>query len=70
MEEWWNGAPEEIADNEYLEARLKAARLRCGLMPPSPERLAEIKRMTVIQILHAGRERVRQRCSGEGLVTP
>lgn len=44
-----------------LLARLEAARLRCGLPPISPERETESRKMSLIEILHAGRERARLR---------
>jgi hypothetical protein len=44
-----------------LQVRLEAARLRCGLLPPTPERLTKLKGMSVVQILNEGRERARNR---------
>jgi hypothetical protein len=41
-----------------IGARLEAARLRCGLPPPSPERLAELRGMSICQILNAARDRL------------
>jgi hypothetical protein len=51
------GTAVESEANRYLRVRLENARLRCGLPPPSPERLAELRGMTVSQILHSGRQR-------------
>ena len=50
-----------------LKARLQAARLRCGSSPPSPERVIELRGMTVCQILYSGRQQaavMRVRVSG------
>jgi hypothetical protein len=52
--------PETAAESEqtrHLRMRLENARLRSSLPPPSPERLAELRGMTVVQILHSGRQR-------------
>ena len=43
-----------------LEARLEGARLRSGLPAPSAERLAQLRGMSIVEILHAARQRVRQ----------
>jgi hypothetical protein len=34
------------------------------LPPPSPERLAELRGMTLVQILHSGRQRALARIAG------
>ena len=47
----------ESREMRDVRARLEAARLRCGLPPISPERLAELKGMTVVDILLLGRQR-------------
>lgn len=51
------GTAVENEQTRYLRMRLENSRLRCGLPPPSPERLAELRGMTVVQILHSGRQR-------------
>jgi hypothetical protein len=51
------GTAVESEATRQLRMRLENARLRCGLLPPSPERLAELRGMTVVQILHSGRQR-------------
>jgi hypothetical protein len=43
-----------------LTERLKAARLRLGLLPPTPERLMAIRGMSIVQILQTGRKRVHE----------
>ncbi len=47
----------ESEATQYLRGRLEAARLRCGLRPISPERLLELRGMTIVAILHLGRYR-------------
>ncbi len=47
----------ESQHTRQLRARLEAGRLRCGLPPISPERLVELRGMSLIEILHSGRER-------------
>jgi hypothetical protein len=50
--------PGTAAENEqtrYLRIRLQNSRLRCGLPPPSPERLAWLSHMTIPQILNSHR---------------
>jgi hypothetical protein len=59
--------PETAAESEqtrWLRMRLENARLRCKLPPPSPERLAELRGMTLVQILHSGRQRALARIAG------
>ena len=51
------GTAAESEQTRYLRMRVENARLRCGLPAPSPERLAELRGMTVVQILHLGRQR-------------
>ena len=50
----------EVASEQTLRllARIEAGRRRCGLPPPSPERVAETRNMGIVVILHRGRERV------------
>ena len=40
-----------------LQARLNASRLRMGLPPPSPERQAELRGMSLVEILNSSRRR-------------
>jgi hypothetical protein len=47
-------------------ARLEAARLRCGLLPVSGERRAELRGMGLVEMLHASRRRVAEARQGEG----
>jgi hypothetical protein len=49
------GTAVENEATRYLRVRLENARLRCGLPPASPERLAWLRGMTIPQILHSGR---------------
>jgi hypothetical protein len=49
------GLVAETREEKVQAARLEAARLRCGLPPPSPERLAELRGMKVVDILNAAR---------------
>jgi hypothetical protein len=46
----------ESEQTQYLQMRLENARQRCKLPTPSPERLAELRGMTVIQILKSARQ--------------
>jgi hypothetical protein len=48
------------AKGQELVARLESARLRCNIPPTSPERMAEIKGMSIIEILTTGRQRARE----------
>ena len=41
-----------------LRARIDAAHLRCGFQPISPKCLAKLRTMSLIEILHSGRDRV------------
>jgi hypothetical protein len=50
------GLVEETAEAKIVQARLEAARLRCGLSPPSPNRLAGLMGLSVCEILNAGRQ--------------
>ena len=52
------GSAVESAETRHLRVRFEGARLRCGLPPISPERLAELRGMSIAGILSAGRERV------------
>ena len=49
-----------------LRERLEAARLRCGLPPISPERLAELRGKSIVEILHSGRQRAAARARESG----
>jgi hypothetical protein len=64
------GLVEETRETKILRARLEAARLRCGLPPPSAERLVELRGMTIVGILNAARQRAanahRERVSRTG----
>ena len=51
------GPSVETQETRHLRARLEAARLRCGLKPIPPERLAELRHMSIVAILHSGRQR-------------
>ena len=59
------GPPLETWQTRHLQARLEAARRRCGLPPPSPERLAELRGMSIVDILKShrrGANRIRKEC--------
>ena len=67
------GLEEETWEEKALWARLEAARLRCVTPPPSPERRAGSRGMSIVDILNAGRQRaaVGARLAGkpaEGLI--
>jgi hypothetical protein len=49
------GPPLETGQTQHLRARLEAARRRCGLPAIFPERLAELRDMSIVDILMAGR---------------
>jgi hypothetical protein len=53
----------------HSRARLEAARRRCGLLPISPERLAQLTGKSIAEILISGRQRANgwpeSRCSAE-----
>ena len=53
--------PVESWEMRRLLERLETARRRCGLLPPSPERLAELRNRSVAEILVAGRQRNRMK---------
>jgi hypothetical protein len=53
------GTAVESEATRHLRMRLENARRRCGSPAPSPERLAELRGMTVPQILHLGRQQRR-----------
>jgi hypothetical protein len=55
------GPEVETAATRYVRMRIEEARLRCGLPPISPERLAELRGMSLIEILNSGRQKARQR---------
>jgi len=56
------GLAVESSEKRDLRARLDAARLRGGLPPISPERLAELRGMSAVQILYSGRLRAAVAC--------
>jgi hypothetical protein len=65
------GPPVETWETRRLRARLDAARLRCGLLPISPERPAKLRGMTIPEILNSSRKlAARQRCANETLERP
>ena len=51
------GPPPETWETRHLQARLEAARRRCGLPAPSPERLAALRGMSIVDILKSHRQR-------------
>jgi hypothetical protein len=51
------GTEIESEATRHLRMRLDHARRRCGSPAPSQERLAELRGMTVVQILHSGRQK-------------
>ena|SRR5258708_35456279 len=52
------GREEETVETRALRVRLEAARVRSGTPPPSPERLAELRGMSIPAILNAARNRL------------
>ena len=52
------GLVEETWEEKVWRARFEAARLRSGSPPPSPERRAELRGMSICQILNAARDRL------------
>ena len=52
------GTAVESQHRRRLRARLDAAHLRCGFQPISPERLAKLRGMNLIEILNSGRQGV------------
>lgn len=56
----------ETWQTHYLQAHLEAARRRCGLPPISPQRLAELRGMSVIEILLNGRRRAKRKAAEFG----
>jgi hypothetical protein len=56
LEERFRG-PVESELARRVTARLEAARRRYGVPPPPAERLAQIRGMSIVEILHAGRRR-------------
>src|SRR2546427_2231325 len=65
------GPARESWQTQHLQARLKAARRRCGLPPISPARLAELRGMSRTEILLIGRRRAKEQagrtdCDGVG----
>jgi len=61
------GPAVETEHTRRLRQRLEAARLRCGLPPACPTRIAELRGKSIVEILHSGRQRaaMRNRESGE-----
>jgi hypothetical protein len=51
------GPTVETQETRHLRARLEAARLRCGLTPISSGRFADLRHMSIVTILHSGRQR-------------
>jgi hypothetical protein len=51
------GPAEESWKTRHLRVRLEAARWRCGLPPISPERLAELRGKSIVEILYSSRQR-------------
>jgi hypothetical protein len=51
-------ADEDREEPDALSVLIEAGLLRCGLPPPSPERLAEQRDMGVVGILNAARNRL------------
>jgi hypothetical protein len=47
----------ENQETPWLQMRLTNARLRCKSPQPSPEHLAGLTGMTIVQILHSGRQK-------------
>jgi hypothetical protein len=54
LEQRWRPAV-ETHETRRLRTRLEAARLRCELPPISAERLNELRRMSIVEILNSGR---------------
>jgi hypothetical protein len=54
------GPDTPTAKGQELVARLESARLRANTPPTSPERMAEIKGMSIIEILNTSRQRERE----------
>ena len=59
------GPPVESWETQEQRRRLEAARLRCGVLPPFPERLAELKGMTIVDILNSSRQAGKGQKRGE-----
>jgi hypothetical protein len=51
------GTAVESEATQHLRMRLENARLRCGSPPASPEYLAGLRGMTIVQILHSHRQK-------------
>ena len=60
LERRFGTTAEESESDRRLRGRLEAAYHRTGYLPPSAERLAQLRGMSLAQILIAGRERARQ----------
>jgi hypothetical protein len=55
----WLGRWERTVESQatrHLRMRLANARLRRGSASPSPERVAGLRGVTIVQILHSGRQ--------------
>lgn len=50
------GTAVESEATRHVRMRLENARRRCKLPPPSRERLAGLRGMGIVQILHSGRQ--------------
>ena len=50
------GPAVESEETRHLRARLEAARLQCSLPPISSERLAEVRGMSIAEILNSSRK--------------
>jgi hypothetical protein len=50
------GTAEESWETRHLRVRLEAADRRCGLPPISPERLAELRGKSMVEILNSSQQ--------------
>jgi hypothetical protein len=50
------GVVVENGETLYLRARLERARRRCGLQPIPSVRVAELRAVSIVAILHLGRQ--------------
>ena len=60
----------ESSETQQLRMRLAAARLRCGSPPISPERQAELRGKSVVEILLAARQRALESDRESGTTAP
>ena len=51
------GLTVETRETRHLRTRLEAARLRCGLTRIPPARLADLRHISIVDILNSGRQR-------------